>query len=273
MFNVKVQLPSGKSTRIPELKNRDFFSILKFCENEDIEGLSLLFNDTLLKGCKSLDIIDKFYILILIRMVFVEPEIFFEDSEQRTINYSVQNILDKIELFDNDLTKSIHKNKFTVELGMPSVLYFENLNDIYLNVIKSVTANEQTINFTELTTVDKENILDNMPSIIFNEFNDYIAQLSSKLESFVIVDENSQFNLQEININILSNGVINFIMLLYSSGLSSFFDMMYIFTKKLNFTLTDFYELTPLDSKVIYNIYQKELKEAADEALKNQQQK
>jgi hypothetical protein len=45
---------------------------------------------------------------------------------------------------------------------------------------------------------------------------------------------------------------------------------MYVFTSKLGFTAEDFYNLTPLDSKVLLNIYKKELSEKEEE-LKNQE--
>lgn len=272
MFNVKVHLPSGQSVRIPELKNRDFFSILKFCENEDIEGLHLFLKKTVLQNCISFDIIDQLYILLFIRMIFIEPEIFFEDSERRTINYAIQNMLEKIELQRTDLTQIIKRDKFEIELCLPNIIYFESLNDIYLNVIKTIKLNNNTINFYELHDQEKEEILQHIPNAIFSCINTYISEVSDKLSEFVIIDENAQFNINKTSLNILSNGVIHFIMFLFSSGLSSFFEMMYVFTKQLNFTLSDFYDLTPLDSKVIFNIYRKEMKEAAEEALKNQNQ-
>ena len=74
-FNIKTRLPSGKEVRIPELKNKDFFTILKFCENEDFEGLNNFFNEVIFKGIEDLDIIDKFYVLLLVRMIYVDPEI------------------------------------------------------------------------------------------------------------------------------------------------------------------------------------------------------
>ena len=60
-FSIKTRLPSGRSVRVPELKNKDFFTALKFCENEDFEGLNSFFNAVIFKGIEDLNIIDKFY--------------------------------------------------------------------------------------------------------------------------------------------------------------------------------------------------------------------
>ena len=56
-FSIKIKLPSGKTIRIPELKNKDYFTILKFCENEDIEGLNEFFHSFLFENLPTIDII------------------------------------------------------------------------------------------------------------------------------------------------------------------------------------------------------------------------
>lgn len=260
-FNVKSRLPSGQIVRIPELKNKDFFTILKFCENEDYEGLSSFLNHTTLKGLEYLDIIDKFYILLLMRMLYIDPEIMFEDKNKCTITYTIQDMLEKINLFERDYEKIYDINQFKIELGLPNTLYFEGVNDIYLSTIKHIHLYDKHIDFSVLNEEEKELILSNIPNTIFTVIKNYIATLSENLKCFVIVDANDDFDIEEINLNILSNGIISFILGIYSTGLSNFFQLMYQFTNKIGFTSSDFFNLTPLDSRVIFNIYQKELSE------------
>ena len=146
-FNIKTRLPSGKEVRIPELKNKDFFTILKFCENEDFEGLNNFFNEVIFKGIEDLDIIDKFYVLLLVRMIYVDPEIIFEDKNKSAVNFSIQNILEKIDLFERDYDKVYEFNTYKIELGLPNLLYFEDLNDIYLSIIKKIQISDKIIKF------------------------------------------------------------------------------------------------------------------------------
>jgi hypothetical protein len=268
-FNIKTRLPSGRSIRIPELKNKDFFIILKFCENEDFEGLNSFLNKIFFKGLEDIDIIDKFYALLLVRMIYVDPEIIFFDKNNSTVNFSIQNILEKIDLFERDYDKVYNINKFKIELGLPNLLYFENLNDIYLSIIKKICVGDKTIKFNNLTLEEQELILGNIPNSIFSIIKDYINILSQNLNNFVVIEENEDFNIGEINLNVLSNGIISFILGMYSTGLSNFFEMMYVFTTKLKFTSGDFLNLTPLDSKVLLNIYKKEAQEREEE-LKRQ---
>ena len=267
-FNIKTRLPSGRTVRIPELKNKDFFIILKFCENEDFEGLNSFFNEIIFKGLEDLDIIDKFYAILLVRMIYVYPDIMFEDKNKNTINFSIENILEKIDLFERDYDKAYKLDKFDIELGLPNLLYFEDLNDIYLSIIKKIKVGDKVIKFNTLSMDEKEVILSNIPNSVFSIIKSYSNQLSTNLNNFVIIEKNANFNLDEINLNVLSNGIISFILGIYSSGLSNFFEMLYIFTSKLGFTSHDFLELTPLDSRVLLNIYKKEMSEKEEELKK-----
>jgi hypothetical protein len=270
-FKVKVQLPSGKHIRVEELKNKDYLTILKYCENTDTEGLNDLFNDLIFKGdLKSLDIIDKFYVLLIVRMIFIDPDLIFADVNNNNIKFSISNILEKIDHFQNDYNKTINVQDFTIELGLPNLIYFNDVNDIYISTIKSIRLKDKLINFAELDNTEKELILSYLPNTLFTHINNYITQVSKQLQDFVIVEQNQQFNIAEINTNIISNGFMSFILNIFSTGLKSFLEMLYIFANKINIEGVTYYELSPLDSKVLINIYNKDISDQ-NKALQNKE--
>ena len=94
-FNVEVVLPSGKSRRINELNNKQYLVIIKFCENKDLFGLSEYFNNIFLDD--DLDIVDRFYLLVYARMIFVEESLTFTTKEQRNVDISLNIVLEKLE--------------------------------------------------------------------------------------------------------------------------------------------------------------------------------
>lgn len=270
-FRVKVQLPSGRHARIEELKNRDYLTILKYCENSDIEGLNDLFNDLIFKGdLKSLDIIDKFYILLVLRMFFIDPDLVFADENSSSIKFSISNILEKIDHFQNDYNKTINVQDFTIELGLPNLIYFNDVNDVYISTIKSIKLKDKLINFSELDNTEKELILSYIPNTLFTHINNYITQVSKQLQDFVIIEQNNQFNIAEINTNIISNGFMSFILSIFSTGLKNFLEMLYVFTNKINIEGTTYYDLSPLDSRVLINIYNKDISDQ-NKALQNKE--
>jgi len=267
-FSVKISLPSGKTIRVPELKNKDYFTILKFCENEDLEGLCLFLNVCFFDKLPSLDIIDKFYILLLVRMMYIDPELVLENKNGENINISIQSVIDNIDSVEFDFNKVYRGDRYVLELGLPTSLYFDSLNDIFLNIIKRIEVADKAIDFSSLDQQEKEEVLNYIPNTIFNMLKRHIEIISSDLGNFVVIDKNDDFGISGINLDIISNGVITFLMSIFSTGLTSFFEMMYIFTNRLGFTSQDFLQLTPLDSRVLFNIYKKELADKEEELKK-----
>lgn len=261
-FSIKLQLPSGKLVKIKELKNKDYFTILKFCENRDLEGLNELFCDLFFKDeLSSIDIIDKFYLLLAVRMLFIDPDIAFSDSIGSPIKFSINNILEKIDLLEKDLDIQVSEGDFILTLGLPDKLYFRSLSDIYSSVIKTIKFKDKNIIFSELNDIEREEILTYLPNTLFTPINKYITQISSELQNFVIIEKNDQFNIEEINTNIISNEFMGFVMSLFSTGLKNFLELIYIFGNRLSISTEAFFNLTPLDSKVLVNIYNKDIEE------------
>jgi hypothetical protein len=258
-FKIKILLPSGKYIRLAELKNKDYQVILKYCENSDPEGLNDFFDSLIFSEYRSLDIIDKFYTLLTLRMMFIDPDLSFADESGRPIKFNISNILEKIDHFQNDYDRVINIQNFTVELGLPNLLYFRDINDIYISTIKSIKLNNNTLRFNTLTLEEKEEILSHVPNTLFSHINSYISQISKQLQSFVLVEQNTAFNIDEINTNIISNEFMGFILSVFSTGLKNFFDVMYIFTARLNIDGNTFLNLTPLDTRVLINIYNKDI--------------
>jgi hypothetical protein len=261
-FSIKLELPSGKLVKIQELKNRDYFTILKFCENRDLEGLDELFSELFFKhDLNTLNIIDKFYLLLAVRMLFIDPDIGFNDTAGTVIKYSINNILEKIDLLGKDLEAEITESGFNLTLGLPNKLYFRTLNDVYSSVIKTVKYKDKIITFSGLSDVEKEEILSYLPNTLFLPINRYITQISNELQNFVIIEKNEKLNIEEINSSIISNEFIGFLMSLFSTGLKGFLELIYIFSNRLGISTESFFNLTPLDSKVLVNIYNKDIEE------------
>jgi len=194
-------------------------------------------------------------------MIFIDPDLTFTDVNRASIKFSISNILEKIDHFQNDFEKTVAVNGFVIELGLPNIIYFPDVNDIYTSTIKSISLNEKAIDFGALSDSDKESILAQIPNMLFTHINKYITQISNQLQDFVIIEKNLQFNIEEINTNIISNGFMQFILNIFSTGLKNFFEMLYVFSNKLSITGDTFFNMSPLDSRVLVNIYNAEIAE------------
>ena len=268
-FDIKVRLPSGKETRITELTNRHYLQIIKFSENQDLEGLNAFFNEELFRD-NSLDIIDRFFLAIFYRMMFVSGKISFQMKTGHAVDYDLNVILEKIQFEYENYTREIKDSGFIIALGLPNTLFFNGADDLYNNVIKEVTFKERVIDFRRITRDEQDIILSHLPHSIFFKIKDYINNLSQALQGFVVIEGNEEFEIQRYEIDILSNGVMGFICSLFSGGLGSFYSSLYHFTSKLHGDSQLFYDLTPLELRVIFNLHNNEIEEQ-NRQLKNQQ--
>lgn len=200
--------------------------------------------------------------------MFIDPDLVFTDENNAAVKFSIGNILEKIDHFENDFSKTVSKQEFTLELGLPNIIFFKSVNDIYSSTIRTIKLKDRLVDFTELSDLEKENILANIPNTLFSCINNYITQLSNQLQDFVIIEQNQQFNIKEVNTNIISNEFMSFILAIFSTGLQNFFETMYVFTNKLNITGSTFYNLSPLDTRVLINIYNKDINEQNKELQK-----
>ena len=270
LFSVEIKLPSGKRKRIQELNNRQYLTIIKYCENEDYRGLSLFFDDLYLS--KDLDIFDRLYTLIYVRMIFINESLFFNTKENREVDISLSTVLDKLEQNYANLNKRVEHNNIVIDLGLPTCSYFETVEDIFNNIIQKITNNNESIDFTSLSDNDKKAILDNLPTTIFKKLKAYIDSLSENLLDIEVIESNETLGISEIKLSIVGNGVMQFIAMIYGNNLRSFYEFIYAFYAHITNGSDVFFDISPIESKILLNIHNKRIQEENKELKKQNSQ-
>jgi hypothetical protein len=270
LFSVEIKLPSGKRKRIQELNNRQYLTIIKYCENEDYRGLSLFFDDLYLS--KDLDIFDRLYTLIYVRMIFVNESLSFNTKENREVDISLSTVLDKLEQNYTNLNKRVEHDNIVIDLGLPTCSYFETIEDIFNNVIQKITINNESIDFTSLSDIDKKAILDNLPTTIFKKLKAYIDSLSENLLDIEVIESNETLGISEIKLSIIGNGVMQFIAMIYGNNLRSFYEFIYAFYAHITNGSDVFFDISPVESKILLNIHNKRIQDENKELKKQNSQ-
>ena len=134
-FSIEIALPSGKTVRVRELKNSEYLSIIKFAQNKDFRGLGAFLDEFFIRP--DLNIVDRIYLLIYMRMTFIEPDINLS-IDNRSITVSVASMLDKIEESYVDLETKVDINGIEVTLDLPCITYYENVDDLLIATIKHI---------------------------------------------------------------------------------------------------------------------------------------
>jgi hypothetical protein len=273
MFTFPLILPSGKSVRLREITNRDLFSIIKFCLAQDLEGLSDYLNINVFKEYKDLSIIDKLFCLIYLRSFSLGFDISIStqlDDKTATLTYDLTNVINTLESLPLDHTKTILVGDFTVMVDIPTSLYFKTPEEMYFNIIKSISFDGVTVDFCSITEDEKEKLLSFLPPTLTLKLNEYITELNGSLGSVCVIEKNSHGVGDNIKINVLSNQPLAFVQSIFSHDLSGFMQFMYHFVNKVGGTFNDFFNLTLTDTKYMLEFYKEEIEKQNDELKKNQ---
>lgn len=267
-FNVEIVLPSGKKIRVRELNNKEYLSIIKFCQNQDYYGLSAFFEDIYLES--DMNIIDRFYLLIYIRMLFIEPSISLNIND-RNITIQLDTILDKIEANYKDLETKFEEGGIEITLDLPCISYYEHIDDLYVSTIKQVRIADDVLNFNTLNRDEQMQIMDNLPANMFQHINKFIQTIQDNLLDVEIIQESKAFDMEGVNINIIGNGMMQFVSSLYSTDLNSFYTLVYMFQNTIMPGSNLFFDMSPVETKILLNAHQKRVKEENEKLQKQNQ--
>lgn len=267
-FNVEVALPSGKKIRVKELKNSEYLSIIKFAQNRDFEGLGAFFDELYIRP--DLNIVDRIYLLIYMRMTFIEPDINMT-IDNRSITVSVASMLDKIEANYVDLETKVDINGIEVTFDLPCITHYESVDDLLISTIKHIQIGNESIDYNELDDEVRDEVLSNLPSTIFGHVIKFLQTVQDNLLNVDLIESNESIGLEATRINLMANNVLEFISSLYGTDLQGFYTMIYSFQNTIMPGSNYFFDMSPIESRIIMNAHQKRVKEENDQLKKKQQ--
>lgn len=265
-FNFPLILPSSKKVRVPEVKNRDIFDLIKYCMHDDIEGFNACINNLIFSKTEQLNIVDKFYILLFLRILYIGDQISLPGNTiSGYVDISLNEILEKFENIEIPQTEFFTIDDFIVELGIPTKIYFNSIDELYFDLIKSVKYDGDVVKFDSILESQKDLIISALPLQTTKRIIEFYTALTKTIGDIIIVNSNDTFDTNQVKLNFLSNQPCMFIKQLYSQDLNMFLEFMYHFVNKIGGTFNDFLDLNINDCKIMYNFYVDEVKKQNDE--------
>jgi len=252
-FTIPITLPvSGKAIRLNEINNRSFLSICKFTQNNDFTGLINCLKTHIQEFDNIDNVVDKIYALISLRIFFIGDEIQITNRERAAVTISLTSVLSELERFEFKENYKLEINNFIIKFKPVRFLPGEDL-DIY-DCIQSISLFD-----TEIQD-NIEKILDRVPPNVYSAINQRVLDLHNAYKDVTIICGNEKIKLEPLIINLLSDQLVYFINSIFKNDLNTILETIYVFAQ--HFKNIDFFELSPLDSRVLENILHRELKEA-----------
>lgn len=267
VFFIPIQITENITVNCKEITNKDYFSILKYSQNQDYKNLSTFFENLIFDSLENknifntFNVIDKTIILLTLRSICISPEITLESKKLQKIikKININNIIKKLQnlKFDKQITIN---NNFILNLSLPKKLSYNNLDEIMESSIHSVTNENKNRHLNE---EEIKEILSLLPGNFFFEIKSFVQEIEENLNQIILIDADETFNLKSINCSIFSNNIFNFLLSVFSDSLLNFYNLIYVFGTKLNLPKSDFDQLTPAESTLLTNLYIREQEELA----------
>ncbi len=234
--------------------------------HDDIEGFNTCIDNLIFSKTDQLNIVDKFYILLFLRILYIGDQISLPGNTiSGYVNISLNEILEKFENIEIPQPEFFTIDDFTVELGIPTKIYFNSIDELYFDLIKSVKYDGETVKFDSILESQKDLIISALPLQTTKRIIEFYTALTKTIGDIIIVNSNDTFDTNQVKLNFLSNQPCMFIKQLYSQDLNMFLEFMYHFVNKIGGTFNDFLDLNINDCKIMYNFYVDEVKKQNDE--------
>ncbi len=272
MFNFPLILPSGRTIRVPEITNEHLFTIFKFSAAEDVVGFADYIENEIFKTINGLNCIEKVYIILYIRILCLGPMIEMLGVEEGgvapKISIDLYNVIEKIESLPTVDEEIVVQDSLKITLGIPTKINYSSPDEVIFSCIKSITTDEATINFDDLTIQELDSIYNSLPPLFVSKLNDFLVKTNDTLGDLVFIKNDEALKLKEIKSGIIGNGIITVILSLFKHDYKSFVEMIYHFINKVGGSYNDFLKLTHQDTQIMLKTYQLEMEKQNDELNK-----
>jgi hypothetical protein len=266
MFYISTYLPRlNKTAKLKEFTNKHYFDLAKFYYNNDLQGISNFFDNTIQDliinkelYCE-LTCIEKFCIWLNLFYNCMHDDLsVFCKSLNDSVNVKILTLLSNIESLNSVEEKEIKVNDIIITLNAPRSLYIDSADSIFNNVIYSIKADGKNYYFENFTHDEKVLFFESLPVELFNVFIDYYKSLEEY--SVDIMPSSDTMSFDPIDISITNGSMFAFLKSLFQTELKSHYNNALIFTKQFEGNYETYFNITMKDFLALYTVYQSNVK-------------
>jgi len=268
-FYVNAYVPSlQKDYKLKELSFDQYKTLNKFITNNNDNHISDYFYKILeLNIVESRDVplftsFDKFCILLMLRCISVSPNVEYK-KENSNFKFPLipflQQCLDIKTTFNKQIT--IDNTVFT--LGLPHSFVFNDMFDIFYELLNSITVQNKTIWVHNLTLDEKNKLFQSLPISTTKLLQEYYNIIKNDFKNL-----NLDMKLGPIiELRPYDASMLELLKALYTSNLSNLYELQYILVSKSQFSAEYIDKNTLAENLILQNLLEKEYEKM--EAQKN----
>ena len=247
-----------KNYKFLPITNRHHESIIKYCMSKDDDSLMEYLQDMLQELCldksiviKNLPFIDQLFLLIRLRSLCIGTRV-------EVIVEGEKNTKHKVPLVQSQ--KSINEHYIEPQQidceGVIWSLHYPpswKSND-FNSYIYGLTIDGKQLSVTDLEPQQLDQLIAEIPRQHQRKLQKAIDRMNDSVEKMIFATLPGGHE----DVYLHHDHYVHYIRILYSDTLSNFIELMYVFVKIINMSLSDVMKLTPSDTQVYYQMFVKE---------------
>lgn len=260
-----------KNYRFNPVTNKHHEIIIKYCMSKDDKGLVIYLQSMLQQlvtddvQISDLPVLDQLFLLVRLRSLCIGTrlDVIIDKENKAKHRVSLIDIQKSInEHYIHPVTISDSTNTVDVTIHYTKNWFSNELIDH----IHEIVIDGKDTSFNMLSSEQKQQIIDHLDTSHIKKIQTQVNMLKQSINRMVFVKMPGE----EADVTITADQFTHILRIIYSDTLNNFVELMYVFVKILNFTLSDVMSLTPSDTQLYYQMFVKETNER-DKAQKQAQ--
>tara|TARA_R110002012_G_scaffold53961_11_gene138367 strand:- start:3747 stop:4541 length:795 start_codon:yes stop_codon:yes gene_type:complete len=255
-------LPNKKEVVIEEILYKD---LRKFSLYSDSAiGNALEFLETFI-CTKNLNIVEKFISLLMLRQRCIGDDITL-NSKKGPVSVNLDLLMQNIGDIEDRL-KIIEIGNATYELNYPTQFNCGD-SDFIFSLIQSIQIDDEKVILSQVTSQEYEQIINTLPKSLYHHLNKFVKE-NENYFSLKVFEGRKNLSIPEINLNVLSTDISNFIVSLFNTiTANDYRQMLFILCNRMP-DINYLINCTFVEIEDYYNLYKDEV-DKENESLKKE---
>lgn len=276
-FLCKVLIPStGKYEYFQEIDFSTSKTISKYIQNNDVLGFSKCMESIIeanSQGEKRFNIIDMLAILCQLRSYSYGDTITLSGKNEKdqpvTYKHRINRILNYSGTIKECQEECFYNKNIELCVDLPYNLISDEDFDVISRNIKYLRVDHEQIDFQNIKSSDKQNILSMLDASFSGEILKYNQKITKLLDQIKLFEDIEIKDFKNITLNPYNESVIQYLLAIFNYDLMNIYELEYILIRRLRFSLSDLQNMSINEAELHLNLYKKELQTIEEMQKKN----
>lgn len=259
-FFVNAYVPSlQKDLKLKELSFAQYKTLNKFITNNNDYHISEYFNKILNENIVENELFslftsyDKFCILLMLRCISVSPNIDFK-KENSNFKFPLIPFLQQCFDIKTTFNKQITIDNVVFTLGLPYTFVFNDLFDVFYDLLHSVTVKNEVILVNSLKLEEKNKLYQSIPITLTHYLQEYFTSIKEDFKNLNLDMKMGPI----IELRPYDTSMLELLKALFTSNLTNLYELQYILVSKTQFSAEYIDRNTLAENLILQNLLEKE---------------